>query len=247
MAPSAAACLGLFGLGEVLVGAESASDHRILRALRKGRYGLREVMLTAADWARSRGAILRGTALGFVVGVLPGAGPTIASFLAYAVEKKASRHLEEFGHGAIEGVAGQESANNAAYAGAMVPMLTLGIPGSATTAVMLGGLMMWGLRPGPLLFEKNPDFVWGLIASLYIANVMLLVLNVGFIPMFVRALAIARSRRRGGPARRSSWRGSGAACPSSGPSTRTRQRRARRAARTRRSAPARPGPRRATA
>jgi len=104
------------------------------------------------------------------------------------MEKKLSKHPEEFGHGAIEGVAGPESANNAASAGAMVPMLTLGIPGSATTAVMLGGLMMWGLRPGPLLFEKNPDFVWGLIASLYIANVLLLVLNIGFIPMFVRAL-----------------------------------------------------------
>jgi len=124
---------------------------------------------------------------------LPGAGPTIASFLSYALEKKVSRHPGEFGHGAIEGVAGPESANNAAAAGAMVPMLTLGIPGSATTAVMLGGLMMWGLRPGPLLFEKNPDFVWGLIASLYIANVLLLVLNIAFIPMFVRALRIPYS------------------------------------------------------
>ena len=181
--------IGLFGLGEVLVGAESAVDQRILKA----RYGLRDVMLTATDWARSRWAMVRGTVLGFFIGVLPGAGPTIASFLAYALEKKVSRHPGEFGHGAIEGVAGPESANNAASAGAMVPMLTLGIPGSATTAVMLGGLMMWGLRPGPLLFEKNPDFVWGLIASLYIANVMLLVLNVAFIPMFVRALRIPYS------------------------------------------------------
>ena len=181
--------IGLFGLGEVLVGAESAADQRILNA----RYGFRDVMLTGADWARSRWAIVRGTVLGFFIGVLPGAGPTIASFLAYALEKKVSRHPGEFGRGAIEGVAGPESANNAASAGAMVPMLTLGIPGSATTAVMLGGLMMWGLRPGPLLFEKNPDFVWGLIASLYIANVMLLVLNIGFIPMFVRALRIPYS------------------------------------------------------
>ena len=178
--------IGLFGMGEVLAAAESAADARILKA----RYGLRDVMLTAADWARSRWAIARGTALGFLVGVLPGAGPTVASFLSYAMEKKVSRHPHEFGHGAIEGVAGPESANNAASAGALVPMLTLGIPGSATTAVMLGGLMMWGLRPGPLLFEKNPDFVWGLIASLYVANVMLLVLNVGFIPLFVRALRV---------------------------------------------------------
>ena len=120
-------------------------------------------------------------------------GATIASFLAYTVEKKVSRHPEEFGHGAIEGVAGPEAANNAASAGAMVPMLTLGIPGSATTAVMLGGLMMWGLRPGPLLFEKNPDFVWGLIASQYVANAMLLILNIAFIPLFVRALRLPYS------------------------------------------------------
>ncbi len=181
--------IGLFGLGEVLAGAERAAGMDILTA----RYGLRDVLPSLADWARSRWAIVRGAALGFVVGVLPGAGPTIASFLAYTVEKKVSRHPEEFGQGAIEGVAAPESANNAASAGAMVPMLTLGIPGSATTAVMLGGLMMWGLRPGPLLFEKNPDFVWGLIASLYIANVMLLILNIGFIPVFVRALRIPYS------------------------------------------------------
>jgi len=176
--------IGLFGFGEVLAGAEGAAKMEILRA----KYGLRDVMLTATDWARSAWPIARGTFLGFFIGVLPGAGPTIASFLSYTMEKKVSRRPQEFGHGAIEGVAGPESANNAASAGAMVPMLTLGIPGSATTAVMLGGLMMWGLRPGPLLFEKNPDFVWGLIASLYIANVLLLILNIGFIPMFVRAL-----------------------------------------------------------
>jgi len=178
--------IGLFGIGEVLAGAESAAAGHILRA----RYGLRDVMLSATDWARSRWAIVRGTVLGFAVGMLPGAGPTIASFLSYSIEKKVSRHPEEFGRGAIEGVAGPESANNAASAGAMVPMLTLGIPGSATTAVMLGGLMMWGLRPGPLLFEKNPDFVWGLIASMYIGNVMLVILNIAFIPLFVRALRV---------------------------------------------------------
>ena len=181
--------IGLFGMGEVLAGAEEASGGKILSA----RYGLRDVWPTAVDWARSRWAIVRGTVLGFVVGVLPGAGPTIASFLAYTVEKKFSRHPEEFGRGAIEGVAGPEAANNAASAGAMVPMLTLGIPGSATTAVMLGGLMMWGLRPGPLLFEKNPDFVWGLIASQYVANAMLLILNIAFIPIFVRALRVPYS------------------------------------------------------
>ena len=178
--------IGLFGLGEVLAGAEAAKGNTIMH----GRYGLRDVMPSATDWVRSRWAIARGTVLGFLVGVLPGAGPTIASFMSYTLEKKVSRHPEQFGHGAIEGVAGPESANNAAATGAMVPMLTLGIPGSATTAIMLGGLMMWGLRPGPLLFEKNPEFVWGLIASQYIANVLLLVLSTAFIPLFVRALRV---------------------------------------------------------
>jgi putative tricarboxylic transport membrane protein len=181
--------IGLFGMGEVLVGAEQVLDMRILQ----GRYGVRDVLPTATDWVRSRWAIVRGTVLGFFVGILPGAGSTIASFFSYAVERKYSKHPEEFGHGAIEGVAGPESANNAASAGAMVPLLTLGIPGSGTTAIMLGGLMMWGLRPGPLLFEKNPDFVWGLIASMYIGNVMLVILNIAFIPIFVRALRIPYS------------------------------------------------------
>ncbi len=178
--------IGLFGLGEVLVGAEAAKGGTVVA----GRFALRDVLPSARDWARSRWAIARGTVLGFFVGVLPGAGPTIATFLSYAVEKRVTKHPQEFGKGAIEGVAGPESANNAAATGAMVPMLTLGIPGSATTAIMLGGLMMWGLRPGPLLFEKNPDFVWGLIASQYIANVMLLILSTAFIPLFVRALRV---------------------------------------------------------
>ena len=179
--------IGLFGLGEVLTGAEVIVANKIVH----GRLGLRDVIPSAKDWARSRWAIVRGTGLGFLVGVLPGAGPTIATFLSYSLEKKVSRHPEEFGHGAIEGVAAPESANNSAAIGAMVPMLTLGIPGSATTAIMLGGLMMWGLRPGPLLFEKNPEFVWGLIASQYIANVMLLILSTAFIPLFVRALRVS--------------------------------------------------------
>jgi len=178
--------IGLFGLGEVLAGAENAKTGTLV----KGRYGLRDVLPSAADWVRARWAIARGTLLGFLVGVLPGAGPTVATFMAYALEKKVSRRPEEFGKGAIEGVAGPEAANNAGATGAMVPMLTLGIPGSATTAIMLGGLMMWGLRPGPMLFEKNPTFVWGLIASQYIANVMLLILSTAFIPLFVRALRV---------------------------------------------------------
>jgi putative tricarboxylic transport membrane protein len=179
--------IGLFGLGEVLAGAEQKAQ------VAKGRLRLRDVLPRMADWVQARWAIVRGTVLGFSVGVLPGAGPTVASFLSYTVEKKVSKHPERFGKGAIEGVAGPESANNAAATAAMVPMLTLGIPGSATTAIMLGGLMMWGLRPGPMLFEKNPQFVWGLIASQYIANVMLLILSTLFIPLFVRAVRIPYS------------------------------------------------------
>ncbi|HSA90956.1 MAG TPA: tripartite tricarboxylate transporter permease [Burkholderiales bacterium] len=181
--------IGLFGLGEVLYGAEHGGATRVA----KMRVKLREVLPGLADWTRAKWSIVRGTALGFAVGILPGAGPTVATFLAYTLEKRVSKHPHEFGKGAIEGVAAPESANNAAATGAMVPMLTLGIPGSATTAIMLGGLMMWGLRPGPMLFEKNPQFVWGLIASQYIANVLLLLLSTLFIPLFVRAVRIPYS------------------------------------------------------
>jgi len=180
--------IGLFGLGEVLAGTQEKGGAQV-----KGELRLREVLPSLADWGKSKWAIARGTVLGFAVGVLPGAGPTVASFLSYTVEKKVSKTPERFGKGAIEGVAAPESANNAAATAAMVPMLTLGIPGSATTAIMLGGLMMWGLRPGPMLFEKNPQFVWGLIASQYIANVMLLFASTALIPLFVRALRIPYS------------------------------------------------------
>jgi putative tricarboxylic transport membrane protein len=181
--------IGLFGLGEVLYGAEQRGAAQVAKA----RVRLHEVLPGLADWARSKWSIARGTALGFAVGILPGAGPTVATFLAYTLEKRVSKRPQEFGKGAIEGVAAPESANNAAATGAMVPMLTLGIPGSATTAIMLGGLMMWGLRPGPMLFEKNPQFVWGLIASQYIANILLLALSTLFIPLFVRAVRIPYS------------------------------------------------------
>jgi putative tricarboxylic transport membrane protein len=179
--------IGLFGLGEVLASAETKAE------MAAGKLRLRDVLPSLADWAQSKWAIVRGTAMGFGVGMLPGAGPTVASFLAYTVEKRVSKTPERFGRGAIEGVAAPESANNAGATAAMVPMLTLGIPGSATTAIMLGGLMMWGLRPGPMLFEKNPQFVWGLIASQYIANVLLLILSTLFIPLFVRAVRIPYS------------------------------------------------------
>jgi putative tricarboxylic transport membrane protein len=120
-----------------------------------------------------------------LVGVLPGAGATIASFLSYGMEQKLSKTPERFGHGAIEGVAGPETANNASTGGAFVPMLSLGIPGSGTTAVLLGGFLLFGLHPGPALFKEAPEVVWGLIASMYVGNVALLVINIGFIPLMV--------------------------------------------------------------
>jgi putative tricarboxylic transport membrane protein len=182
------AAIGLFGLGEVLAGAEQKGAQQLKTSLR-----LRDVLPSVTDFVRTRWSIARGTLMGFLVGVLPGAGPTVAAFLAYTVEKKVSKTPENFGKGEIQGVAAPEAANNAAATAAMVPMLTLGIPGSATTAIMLGGLMMWGLRPGPMLFEKNPQFVWGLIASQYIANILLLILSTLFIPLFVRAVRIPYS------------------------------------------------------
>ena len=151
---------------------------------------LREMLITKQDLRDSAMPVVRGTVIGFVVGVLPGAGATIASFLAYAAEKRISKTPEMFGTGVIEGVAAPEAANNASTGGSMIPLLTLGIPGSGTTAVMLGALTLFSLQPGPLLFSKNPDFVWGLIASMYIGNVMLLVLNTAFVPAFVAVLRV---------------------------------------------------------
>ena len=146
--------------------------------------------MTAVEWRRSIGAWLRGSFLGFFVGVLPGAGATIASFMSYGIERKISKNQEEFGSGAIEGVAGPESANNASAGGALVPLLTLGIPGSATAAVMLAALQGYGINTGPLLLQTRPDLVWGLIASLYIGNFMLLVLNLPLVGLWVRVLKI---------------------------------------------------------
>ena len=179
--------VGLFGIGEVLYTAEKTLKLEFVTTT------IRDVWPTREDWRLSWMPITRGTIIGFIIGVLPGAGGTIASFLSYAAEKKLSRHPERFGKGAIEGVAGPESANNSSTGGAMVPLLTLGIPGSGTTAIMLGALMMFGLQPGPLLFQKNPDFVWGVIASMYIGNVMLLIMNIGCIPLFVKILKIPNS------------------------------------------------------
>ena len=176
--------VGLFAVAEVLENAE--------RGLKTTSYidSISNLLPTVQDWIASRWAILRGAVIGFVIGVLPGAGATIASMVSYAVEKRCSNYPERFGSGVIEGVAGPEGANNAATGGALVPLLTLGIPGSGTTAVMLGALMIQGLRPGPLLFEKQPEFVWGLIASMYVGNVMLLILNLPLVGVWARLLKV---------------------------------------------------------
>ena len=176
--------VALFGVGEVLSSAEHGLPPAKVEGTVKGAWP------NYADWVASRWAIVRGSLLGFFVGVLPGAGATIASFMSYALEKKLSKHPERFGHGAIEGVAGPESANNASSAGAMVPMFALGIPGSNTTAIMLGALVMFGLRPGPQLFEQNPDLVWGIVASMFIGNAILLVLNMPLAGLSVLLLRV---------------------------------------------------------
>lgn len=150
------------------------------------------VAMTRADWSRSWRPWLRGTAIGFPFGAMPAGGADIASFLTYGTEKRVTKHPEEFGHGAIEGVAGPEAANNAAAAGALVPLLRLGLPTTATAAIMLAGFQQFGLQPAPLLFATSPQLVWGQIASLLIANIMLLVLNLPMIRFWVKLLTIPR-------------------------------------------------------
>jgi len=156
------------------------------------------IMMTREEWARSWKPWLRGTVLGFPFGALPAGGAEIPTFLSYMVEKRLSKKPEEFGKGAIEGVAGPEAANNAAAAGVLVPLLTLGLPTSATAAIMLAAFQQYGLQPGPLLFANAPQLVWGLIASLYVGNTMLLVLNLPLAGIWVRLLAIPRPLLYGG-------------------------------------------------
>ncbi len=181
-----AVAVGLFALAEILENIEEPMQQVFV----KTKIRIRTLFPNLQDWRDSWRTIIRGSFIGFFVGVLPGAGATIASFMSYAAAKRASKHPEKFGTGAIEGVAAPESANNAAAGGAMIPLLTLGIPGSGTTAVLLGALIIHGLRPGPLLFTSNPEFVWGLIASMYIGNVLLLIQNMPMIGLWVRLLKI---------------------------------------------------------
>ncbi|MGD9478859.1 tripartite tricarboxylate transporter permease [Shinella sp. G-2] len=179
--------VAMFAIGESLyIAAKGDSEPDKVEAV-KG-----SVWMNAADWARSWKPWLRGTAIGFPIGAMPAGGAEIGTFLSYATEKRLSKHPEEFGKGAIEGVAGPEAANNASAAGTLVPLLTLGLPTSATAAIMLAGFQQYGLQPGPLLFASNPQLVWGLIASLLIANFMLLVLNLPLIGLWVKLLTIPK-------------------------------------------------------
>ncbi|PYN78481.1 MAG: transporter [Candidatus Rokuibacteriota bacterium] len=177
--------MGLFGVSEVLLNLERREETKEIFAP-----PTRGLLPTRDDWRSSAMPILRGSALGFFLGILPGAGAIIASFASYAVEKRASKHPERFGTGAIEGVAGPEAANNAAAGGAFIPLLTLGIPANAVMAILLGALMIHGLQPGPLLVKQAPDVFWGIITSMYIGNAMLLVLNLPLIPLWARLLRV---------------------------------------------------------
>ena len=175
--------MGMFGISEVFMNMEQVFEREIFAKI-KG------IFPTMQDWIVSAVPIIRGTIVGFVIGILPGGGPVTAAFISYAVEKGASKHPEKFGTGVIEGVAGPEAANNAAVAGSMIPMLSLGLPCNAVTALMMGALIIHGVQPGPMLMIQHPDIFWGVIASLYIGNIMLLVLNLPLVGIWVQFLRI---------------------------------------------------------
>jgi len=176
--------MGLFGVAEILSNFEETGQTEIFKTK------IKNLFPNLQDWKDSFWPIMRGSLVGFLLGVLPGGGPVISSFASYVIEKKVSRHPERFGKGAIEGVAGPESANNSCVSGAFIPLLTLGIPSTAVMAIILSALVVHGLRPGPLLLQNNPDVFWGIIASMYIGNVMLLVLNLPLIGLWVQVLKV---------------------------------------------------------
>jgi putative tricarboxylic transport membrane protein len=176
--------MGLFGISEVLLNVEQSMERSIFETK------IRNLLPTLKDWTDSIGAILRGTVIGFFLGVLPGGGAVISSFVSYAVEKKVSRHPEKFGTGIIQGVAGPESANNAATGGAFIPLLTLGIPANPVMAILLGAMMIHGMQPGPMLVKEQPGLFWGAITSMYLGNTMLLILNLPLIGLWVKILKV---------------------------------------------------------
>jgi len=176
--------VGLFGLSEILATAGQEKPPEVLKPK------LKELLPTRTEWRQSAMPIGRGTLLGFLIGIIPGSAHIISSFVSYAVERRFSKTPEEFGRGAVAGVAGPESANNAATSGAFVPMLALGVPSGPIPAVMLAAMMVHGVSPGPLLFRQQPELVWGFIASMYVGNVMLLVLNLPLVGLFVNLLRV---------------------------------------------------------
>ncbi len=176
--------MGLFGISEVLLNVEQSLKRNIFQAKIKG------LLPNRQDWKDSSGPIARGSVLGFFLGILPGGGALISSFVSYALEKRLSRHPEKFGQGAIEGVAGPETANNSATGGAFIPLLTLGIPANVVMALLLGALMIYGMQPGPMLMKDRPDLFWGVVTSMYIGNGMLLVLNLPLIGLWVKLLKV---------------------------------------------------------
>jgi len=176
--------MGLFGIPEVLENIEKVLKQEIFQTKLKG------LLPNKEDWKRSAFPIARGTLIGFFMGTLPGVGAIIPTFVTYSLEKKLSKHPEKFGTGVIEGVAAPESANNSASTGAFIPLLTLGVPPNVVMALLFGALLVHGIQPGPLLMTQHPDVFWGVIASMYVGNVMLLVLNLPLIPMWVQILKI---------------------------------------------------------
>ena len=177
--------MAIFALGEVFKSFKNIREGKKKMQTKFGR-----IWISKDDWRRCWAPILRSAPLGFIIGALPGAGGTMAALMSYTNEKQLSKHPEEFGKGAIEGLAAPESANNAASVGAMIPMLTLGIPGSGTTAVMMGALIMLGLQPGPLLFQQQAPIVWGLIMSMFVGNIILAIVNIPMAGLLVRVLAV---------------------------------------------------------
>lgn len=178
--------VGVFAIAEVMVNIEQRTGKPLFSVPKR----LREYFPSFREIGRSGIAMGQGSIIGFLVGVVPGAGATIASFLAYTLQKKTSRNPERYGKGAIEGVAAPESANNAATSGAFIPLLTLGVPGSGTTAILLGALILFGIQPGAQLIEQRPDIVWPLIASMYVGNIALLVINMPLVPMWASILKV---------------------------------------------------------
>jgi len=176
--------VGLFGLSEILLTAGQATPPEVMKPR------LRELLPSRAEWTQAALPVGRGTLIGFIIGIIPGSAHVISSFVSYAIERRLSRRPEEFGTGAVPGVAGPESANNAATSGAFVPMLALGVPSGPIPAVMLAAMMVHGVAPGPLLISQQPQLFWGFIASMYVGNVVLLILNLPFVTLFVNLLRV---------------------------------------------------------